>query len=54
MCVCVCGGGGCMGVIQISMSFFVQHWIGKDASCYFRNEQLNPPFSVIYFKVEVL
>ena len=28
----------------------VQNWVGKDASCYLRNDQLNPPFSVIYFK----
>ena len=31
----------------------VQNWVGKDASCYLRNDQLNPPFSVIYFKGEV-
>ena len=26
----------------------------KDASCYHKNEQLNPPVSVMYFKGEVL
>ena len=41
-------------VIQISMTFFVQNWLVKDTSDYLRNEQLNPPFSVIYFKGEVL
>ena len=24
------------------MTFFVQNWVGKDAFCYLRNEQLNP------------
>ena len=41
-------------VIKISLTFFVWNWVDKDASCYLRNEQLNPPFSVIYFKGEVL
>ena len=31
-----------------------QDRVVKDASCDLRNEQLNPPLSVIYFKGEVL
>ena len=42
-------------VIKISMTFLcVLNRAVKDASCYLRNEQLNPPFSVIHFKGEVL
>ena len=35
--------------------FFVRDWVVKDALCYLKNEQLNPPpppISVIYSKGE--
>ena len=32
----------------------VQNWVGKDASFYLRNEQLNSLMSVIYVKGEVM
>ena len=40
-------------MIKISMTYLVQNRVVKDASCYLRNEQLNLPFSLIYFKGEV-
>ena len=33
---------------------FVRKRIVNDASCYLRNDQVNSPFSVIYFKDKVL
>ena len=33
-----------------SIKYFVQNKIVKGTSYYLRNEQINPPFSVIYFK----
>ena len=41
-------------VIRINRTFFVWNRVVKDASDYLRNEQLIPPFSVKYFKGEVL
>ena len=33
-------------MIKINMTFFVRNRVVKDTSGYFRNEQLNLPFSV--------
>ena len=43
-------------MIKISMTFFVvvRSKVVNDASCYLRNKQLTPSFSVSYFKGEVL
>ena len=41
-------------VINIDIIKKNKNWVDKVASSYFRNGQLNPPFSVIYFKGEVL
>ena len=38
-------------MIKISVTFSLQDWVVKDASCYLRNEQLNLPISVIYVSV---
>ena len=37
-------------MIKISMIFFVQDGVVKDASCYLRNEQLNMPSFCDLFK----
>ena len=40
-------------MIKINMTVFVKNRVVKNASGYPRNEQLNPPFSVIYLKGDV-
>ena len=34
--------------------FLVWDWVVKDVFCYVRKVQLNPPFSMIYFKGKML
>ena len=41
-------------MIKVNVTIFVWNWVGKDDSCYLKNEQLKTPFSVIYCKGEVL
>ena len=40
--------------ICVNMTFLARNRVVEDASGYLRNEQLNTPFSVIYFKGEML
>ena len=43
-----------MGSDKNKHDIFVWDRVVKDASCYLRNEQLNPPICVVYFQGEVL
>ena len=43
-----------VGDVKNKHAIFVRNRVVKDASCYIRNEQLNPSWFIHFFQIEVL